>query len=176
MCKAENIDIKKLSPRFILAIIDRWKNKVYPNEVVINKKIFMKTILPLYKIYQQKLTDLNSCDFGDLILHSVKFEFNPGIREISQNFNIFLLMSIKILILYKANGLIYYQKKIKIFVLEMMINQFIAGEAEIKFLEFDQVYENTKVIRLEQNYGHRKIFYRLLQILFLIIKIELVKH
>ena len=60
ICKAENIDIKQLSPRFILAIIDRWKNKgFYPNEVVINKKdLYEKTILPLYKIYQQKLTDL----------------------------------------------------------------------------------------------------------------------
>ena len=73
ICKAENIDIKQLSPRFILAIIDRWKNKgFYPNEVVINKKdLYEKTILPLYKIYQQKLTELNSCDFGDLILHAV---------------------------------------------------------------------------------------------------------
>ena len=73
ICKSENIDIKQLSPRFILAIIDRWKNKgYYPPEVIINKKdIYEKTILPLYKIYQQKLTDLNSCDFGDLILHAV---------------------------------------------------------------------------------------------------------
>ena len=71
ICKAENIDIKQLSPRFILAIIDRWKNKgFYPNDVIINKKdLYEKTILPLYKTYQQKLTDLNSCDFGDLILH-----------------------------------------------------------------------------------------------------------
>ena len=39
ICKAENIDIKQLSPRFILAIIDRWKNKgFYPNEVIINKR------------------------------------------------------------------------------------------------------------------------------------------
>ena len=31
ICKAENIDVKKLSPRVILAIIDRWKNKgFYP--------------------------------------------------------------------------------------------------------------------------------------------------
>ena len=38
ICKAENIDIKQLSPRFIL-VIDRWKNKgFYPNDVVINKK------------------------------------------------------------------------------------------------------------------------------------------
>ena len=74
ICKAENIDIKQLAPRYILAIIDRWKNKgYYPNEVIINKKdIFEKNILPIYKIYQQKLIDLNSCDFGDLILHVVK--------------------------------------------------------------------------------------------------------
>ena len=95
ICKAENIDIKQLSPRFILAIIDRWKNKgFYPNEVVINKKdLYEKTILPLYKIYQQKLTDLNSCDFGDLILHAVKIlEFNSDIREIySKNFKYILV-------------------------------------------------------------------------------------
>ena len=27
ICKAENIDIKKISPKYILAIIDKWKNK-----------------------------------------------------------------------------------------------------------------------------------------------------
>ena len=47
ICKAENIDIKQLAPRFILAIIDRWKNKgYYPSEVIINNKdIYEKTIL-----------------------------------------------------------------------------------------------------------------------------------
>ena len=63
ICKSENIDIKQLAPRYILAIIDRWKNKgYYPNEVIINNKdIYEKTILPIYKIYQQKLNELNSC-------------------------------------------------------------------------------------------------------------------
>ena len=85
ICKAESIDVKQLAPRYILAIIDKWKNKgFYPNEVIINSKdIYEKTILPLYKIYQQKLIDLNSCDFGDLILHTVKvFEKNNNIKEI----------------------------------------------------------------------------------------------
>ena len=27
ICKAENIDTKQLSPKFILGIIDKWKNK-----------------------------------------------------------------------------------------------------------------------------------------------------
>ena len=58
--KAENIDAKKISPQFILALIDRWKNKgYYPNEVVINNRdMYEKTILPLYIFYQKKLIDL----------------------------------------------------------------------------------------------------------------------
>ena len=95
ICKGENIDVKQLSPRYILAIIDRWKNKgLYPNEVNVNHKdIYEKTTLPIYKIYQQKLTDLNSCDFGDLILHVVKIlERNPDIRQIySNNFKYILV-------------------------------------------------------------------------------------
>ena len=51
ICKAENVDVKQLAPRYILAIVDRWKNKgFYPNEVIIDKKdIYEKTILPIYK-------------------------------------------------------------------------------------------------------------------------------
>ena len=88
ICKAENIDIKQLAPKFTLSIIDRWKNKgFYPNQVIINKKdIYEKTILPLYKIYQQKLLDLNACDFGDLILHCVNIlENNKDINDIYTN-------------------------------------------------------------------------------------------
>ena len=95
ICKAENIDIKQLAPRYILTIIDRWKNKgFYPDEVQINQKdIYEKTVLPIYKIYQQKLNDLNSCDFGDLILHAVKIlEKNLDIRQIySNNFKYILV-------------------------------------------------------------------------------------
>ena len=88
ICKAENIDVKKLSPRVILAIIDRWKNKgFYPQEVILDKRdIYEKTILPIYKIYQNKLINLNACDFGDLILHCVHMlENESNIREIYTN-------------------------------------------------------------------------------------------
>ena len=159
ICKAENIDIKQLSPRFILAIIDRWKNKGYhPSEVIINKKdIYEKTILPVYKIYQQKLTDLNSCDFGDLILHTVKIlEHNPNIRDIySKNFKYILVDE------YQDTNFI--QSKWLNLLAEKNKNICCVGDddqsiyswrgAEIKnFLEFDQIYKDTKVIRLEQNY------------------------
>ena len=39
ICKSENIDIKKISPKYILAVIDKWKNKgFYPEDVVLKKK------------------------------------------------------------------------------------------------------------------------------------------
>ncbi len=159
ICKAENVDIKQLSPRFILAIIDRWKNKgYYPSEVIINKKdIYEKTILPLYKIYQQKLTDLNSCDFGDLILHTVKILENySDIREIYSN-------NFKYILVDEYQDTNFIQSKWLNLLSEKNKNICCVGDddqsiyswrgAEIKnFLEFDQVYENTKVIRLEQNY------------------------
>ncbi len=159
ICKAENIDIKQLSPKFILAIIDRWKNKgFYPDEVRINKKdLYEKTILPLYKIYQQKLTDLNSCDFGDLILHAVKIlEFNSDIREIySKNFKYILVDEYQDTNFIQSKWLNLLSEKNKNICCVGDDDQSIYSwrGAEIKnFLEFDQVYENTKVIRLEQNY------------------------
>ena len=159
ICKGENIDVKQLSPRYILAIIDRWKNKgLYPNEVNINHKdIYEKTILPIYKIYQQKLTDLNSCDFGDLILHVVKLlERNADIRQIYSN-------NFKYILVDEYQDTNFVQSKWLNLLSEKNKNICCVGDddqsiyswrgAEIKnFLEFDQVYENTKVIRLEQNY------------------------
>ena len=159
ICVAENIDVKQLAPKYILAIIDRWKNKgYYPNEVTLNKKdIFEKKILPIYKIYQQKLVELNSCDFGDLILHAVKIlEKNRDIREIySKNFKFILVDE------YQDTNFI--QSKWLNLLAEKNKNICCVGDddqsiyswrgAEIKnFLEFDKVYEKTKVIRLEQNY------------------------
>ena len=159
ICKAENIDVKELAPRFILAIIDKWKNKgFYPNEVIINQKdIFEKTIRPIYKIYQQKLIDLNSCDFGDLILHTVKIlEKNSEIRNIySKNFKFILVDE------YQDTNFIQ-SKWLNLLVNENK-NICCVGDddqsiyswrgAEIKnFLDFDKIYEKTKIIRLEENY------------------------
>ena len=159
ICKAENIDIKYLAPRYILAIIDRWKNKgCYPDEININHKdIYEKKILPIYKIYQQKLIELNSCDFGDLILHAVKIlEKNQDIRNIySKNFRYILVDE------YQDTNFI--QSKWLNLLSEKNNNICCVGDddqsiyswrgAEIKnFLEFDKVYKDTKVIRLEENY------------------------
>ena len=159
ICKAENIDIKQLAPKYTLAIIDKWKNKgFYPEEVIINKKdIYEKTILPLYKIYQKKLLDLNVCDFGDLILHTVKIlEKNLDIRKIYSN-------NFKYILVDEYQDTNFIQSKWLNLLSEQHKNICCVGDddqsiyswrgAEIKnFLEFDQVYKNSKIIRLEENY------------------------
>ena len=159
ICKAENIDVKQLAPKYILAIIDRWKNKgFYPNEVVINQKdIYEKTILPIYKIYQQKLLDLNTCDFGDLILHTVKIlEKNSDILEIySNNFKYILVDEYQDTNFIQSKWLNLLAKKNNNICCVGDDDQSIYSwrGAEIKnFLDFDKVYKDTKIIRLEQNY------------------------
>jgi len=163
ICKAENIDVKQIAPRYILAIIDRWKNKgYYPNEVIINNKdVYEKIILPIYKIYQQKLQELNSCDFGDLILHSLKIlEKNSDIRDIySKNFKYILVDEYQDTNFVQSKWLRLLSEKNKNICCVGDDDQSIYSwrGAEIKnFLEFDQVYENTKIIRLEKNYRSTK--------------------
>ena len=157
--KAENIDTKKISPKYILSIIDQWKNKGwYPEDVVLKKReVLEKGFLSIYKIYQSKLLDLNACDFSDLILHSVKiFEKNPDITEMySRNFKYILVDE------YQDTNLI--QSKWLNYLAKYNLNICCVGDddqsiyswrgAEIKnFLEFDKIYNNTKIVRLERNY------------------------
>ncbi len=163
ICKAENIDVKQLAPRYVITIIDRWKNKgLYPGEVKINTKdIYEKTILPVYKIYQQKLIELNACDFGDLILHSVKIlEKNKDIREIySKNFKYILVDEYQDTNFIQSRWLNLLAEKNKNICCVGDDDQSIYSwrGAEIKnFLEFDKIYENTKIIRLEENYRSSK--------------------
>ncbi len=157
--KGENIDLKKISPNFILAYIDRWKNKGwYPEDVVLNKKdLLEKDFLKIYKIYQVKLNDLNVCDFGDLILHCVKiFEKNKEILKIySNNFKYILVDEYQDTNFIQSkwlNQLAGYHKNICC-VGDDDQSIYSWRGAEIRnFLNFDKVYENANTIRLENNY------------------------
>ena len=159
ICKSENIDVKKISPNYIISVIDKWKNKGwYPLDVEIKKSEFLeKQFLNVYKIYQQKLLDLNACDFGDLILHCVKiFENNEDICKIySKNFKYILVDEYQDTNVIQSKWLNYLSSHHKNLCCVGDDDQSIYSwrGAEIKnFLEFDKYYENTKIIRLEKNY------------------------
>ena len=159
ICKSENIDIKKISPKYILSIIDNWKNKGwYPEDVIIKKKnILEKGFLKIYKIYQIKLINLNACDFSDLILHCVKiFDKNPDIVKLySKNFKYILVDEYQDTNLIQSKWLNHLTTHNKNICCVGDDDQSIYSwrGAEIKnFLEFDKIYKNTKIIRLELNY------------------------
>ena len=159
ICKAENIDIKKISPKYILAVIDKWKNKgFYPEDVILKKnEILERNFLSIYKIYQQKLIDLNSADFSDLILHTLKiFINNKDIVSIySKKFKYILVDEYQDTNFIQSEWLRYLSDYNKNLCCVGDDDQSIYSwrGAEVKnFLEFDKKYENTKVIRLEKNY------------------------
>jgi len=157
--KAENIDIKKISPQFVLAFINQWKNKgLLPSNVITKRGVPLeKAILNVYKFYQERLKILNSCDFGDLILLCVTmFENNPDILELYLN-------NFKYILVDEYQDSNYIQSKWLNLLAKKNNNICCVGDddqsiyswrgAEIKnFLDFSKIYKNTKIIKLEQNY------------------------
>ena len=159
ICKAENIDTKKISPKYILAIIDKWKNKgMYPQDVYLKKsEILEKNFLAIYRIYQQKLIDLNSADFSDLILHTVKiFKKYSDIASIySKKFKYILVDEYQDTNFIQSEWLKSLSQTNKNICCVGDDDQSIYSwrGAEIKnFLDFDKIYKYTKIIRLEKNY------------------------
>ena len=159
ICKAENIDIKKIAPQFILAFINQWKNKgLLPKDVVVKKGLLLENaILKVYKFYQERLKILNSCDFGDLILHCVTmFENNSDILEL-------YLKNFKYILVDEYQDSNHIQSKWLNLLAKKNNNICCVGDddqsiyswrgAEIKnFLNFNKTYKNAKIIKLEQNY------------------------
>jgi DNA helicase-2/ATP-dependent DNA helicase PcrA len=161
--KAEELDAKKFSPQLIMYHIDKWKNKgLLPKNVKIERTSSIeKAILKVYEIYQSKTKDLNACDFGDLLLYSVKlFEEHDDIRKIyTQNF--------KYILVDEFQDTNFIQNKWLNLLVNEQQNICCVGDddqsiyswrgAEIKnFLTFDQIYKNCKVFKLEQNYRSTK--------------------
>ncbi len=159
ICKGENIDIKKISPKYILSIIDKWKNKgLYPEDVKIKKKENLeKNFLKIYQIYQNKLIDLNSADFSDLILHIVKIFRNH--EDITSMYS----KKFKYILVDEYQDTNFIQSEWLKYLASFNNNLCCVGDddqsiyswrgAEIKnFLDFDKIYKDTKIIRLEKNY------------------------
>ena len=163
ICKAENIDAKKITPQFILSFVDRWKNKGLLPEDLKEEMLtgLEKSIFQVYKIYQSKIRDLNACDFGDLILYCVKlFENNSDIKKIYNN-------NFKYILVDEFQDTNFIQNKWLNLLVNENQNICCVGDddqsiyswrgAEIKnFLTFDKIYKNCKIFKLEQNYRSTK--------------------
>jgi len=74
LLEAENIDVKRWTPRAFAGLVDHWKNrgwapaKLPPAE---GAGFADNRGAKLYAMYQERLRVLNACDFGDLLLHNI---------------------------------------------------------------------------------------------------------
>lgn len=163
--EAENIDDKKSPPRVVLAVISRWKDRgLLPADVASETggTLANGKLPTIYAHYQTRLTELNACDFGDLLLHHLTLLRNhPDILAAMHNRFHYILVDE-----YQDTNVVQYlwlrllaqgHKNICCVGDE---DQSIYGwrGAEIgNILRFEEDFPGAKVIRLEQNYrstGH----------------------
>jgi len=94
LIRDENIDDKKWSPKGLLNLIDKWKNKgILPNNISRDDGDYFANGKGkiLYKKYQDQLKFFNAVDFGDLILECIRL-FNENIDILEQYQNRFKFM------------------------------------------------------------------------------------
>lgn len=165
LMEISGLDSKRYPPRMILAIISRWKDKgltpdkVNPAEI---DELAEGKGGDLYHDYQDRLKTLNACDFGDLLLHNLTiFNNHPDILahyharlthllvDEYQDTNVAQYLWLRLLAQSSRNICCVGDD-----------DQSIYGwrGAEIaNMLKFQEVYPESDIIRLEQNYrstGH----------------------
>lgn len=94
--QAEGIDDKRWPAKQFAQMIDGWKNKGFgPADIPEGdaRSFANGKGRELYAAYQARLTTLNACDFGDLLLHPIRmFRANPDVlREYHDKFRYILV-------------------------------------------------------------------------------------
>ncbi|MBY0613142.1 MAG: UvrD-helicase domain-containing protein [Beijerinckiaceae bacterium] len=87
--RAENIDEKRWPARQLAFLIDGWKNRALtPEKVSAGEAASFAggKGQKLYAAYQERLKTLNACDFGDLLMETIRlFQDNPDILKSYQD-------------------------------------------------------------------------------------------
>ncbi|MEP4052377.1 MAG: UvrD-helicase domain-containing protein [Litorimonas sp.] len=158
--KAEGIDDKKWTARYMATLIDGWKNKgLTPGKVPPGDKYKFaegKAII-VYKTYQDRLKVLNAADFGDLLLHNLTlFQNNPDVLnryhskfryilvDEYQDTNVCQYLWLRLLAQGSNNVCVVGDD-------DQSIYGWRGAEVD-NILRFETDFKGAKVIRLERNY------------------------
>ena len=159
LIQAQNIDDKRWPARLLAGLIDNWKNRAWtPDKVgAAEDQAFDGRGAKLYAEYQERLKQLNACDFGDLLLHCVTiFQDNPDILARYHSWFKYTLVDE-----YQDTNVAQYlwlrllAQSHKNICCVGDDDQSIYGwrGAEVgNILRFEKDFPGAKVIRLEQNY------------------------
>ena len=153
-----NIDEKKWPPRLIHNIIQRWKDEGLNPEEIPDDKIFGNVSgKKIYRTYQNRLLTLNVVDYGDLLLQNLNiFKSNPEVLNAYQK-------RFKYILVDEYQDTNICQHRWLNLLAKMFKNICAVGDddqsiyswrgAEVKnILKFGEIYKNTKIIKLEENY------------------------
>lgn len=167
LMEVKGIDVKKWTPKVAGAIISSWKDKALtPDQVSLSDvgEFAEGQLLEIYRLYQNRLREINACDFGDLILHMITIfkdaanndvlaEYHRQFRYLMvdeyQDTNIAQYLWLRLLAQGSSNICCVGDD-----------DQSIYGwrGAEVgNILKFEKDFPGAKIVRLEQNYrstGH----------------------
>jgi len=165
LLEAAGLDAKKFPARVLSGIIQRWKDRGWtPDKVPASEEgdFALGRSIELYRAYQQRLSTLNACDFGDLLLHGLTlFAENPDVLEAYQRrFRVVLVDEYQ-----DTNVAQYLWLRL---LAQRHQNLTCVGDddqsiyswrgAEVgNILRFEEDFADARVVRLERNYrstGH----------------------
>src|ERR687891_1462159 len=163
--EAADLDSRRWTPRVLLSIIDRFKDRGQSPDNVPESDIddfALGRTRELYTAYQERLLALNACDFGDLLLHCLRlFGGQPEIlADYQQRFRAILVDE------YQDTNVAQYlwlrllaQRHRNITCVgddDQSIYSWRGAEVG-NILRFEQDFPGAEVVRLECNYrstGH----------------------
>ena len=162
--KALGIDEKMLSVKEVLPEISHAKDDLVSPEKLLKRAgddFRLGSVAKIYKEYQKRLLDASAMDFDDIIYNTVELfnEFPDILEKYQEQFRYIMVDE------YQDTNTAQYElvrllseKYGNVCVVgddDQSIYQFRGATVE-NILEFDNDYENAKVVKLEQNYRSTK--------------------
>jgi DNA helicase-2/ATP-dependent DNA helicase PcrA len=164
-CLSElDVSEKKFPPKAVMSIISAYKNQLISPETVLKDAsgdFRMKTIGKVYAKYQDKLLNASAVDFDDIIKLTVElFQKHPDILQKYQSMFKYIMVD-------EYQDTNYAQFQLISLLASEHKNICVVGDddqsiyafrgADISnILNFENVFKDTKVVRLEQNYRSTK--------------------
>ena len=162
--KELNLNDKIYSDKYLLNEIGRAKNDMMDPErysLLYASDFRLSKVAEAYTLYQNKLKKNNAVDFDDIINHTIKiFQDNPETLAYYQD-------KFKYVLVDEYQDTNKAQDLLIMLLTKIHHNLFVVGDdqqsiykfrgADIKnILNFDKNFDNTRVIKLEQNYRSTK--------------------
>ncbi len=160
LIQAENLDEKRYPAKQLASLIDRWKNKGYlPKDIDAGESEAYAEGRggEMYQKYQERLITLNACDFGDLLLHSLRLlrEHDHILEQYQNRFKYIMVDE------YQDTNAVQYlwlrllaQKRKNIACVgddDQSIYSWRGAEVA-NILRFEKDFPGAKIVKLEQNY------------------------